>query len=250
MMRTQEFFRRAHGALRPSQPRRFAPSLGSGRLGRSALWALFALVLATGVGLLGERRAEARVLELYGDVYAGGMYGTLPKFNSVITQKPDSTTGGDFYADQSGALLGARVGIEVLYTDVYVQFDQFINLRGFAGSTLSPMIGWDLNLGSGKWTGTVGGYGGFVLAFPYTPSLPIDKGQIAKFGVQVEGQAGAEYNINRLIALQLIGTVGYHYMFAWADNVIVEPATGASQSTKTHGFHLMAKVGLRFHLGI
>jgi hypothetical protein len=209
---------------------------------------LFALALSL---ILMSQRAEARLLEIYGDVYLGGMYGTEPKFNSTVTQRPmgsQPTYGADFFHDQSGGLFGARAGIEIFYTDLYLQFDQFVTGNGLSGSTLQAMLGWDFGIGSGSWTGTIGGFGGLVFAFPYTPHWPIDSSQIAKVGAAAELQGGAEYSINRLLALQLMGTVGYHYMFALADAVPL--GNGMSASTQTHGFHLLFKAGLRFHLGI
>jgi hypothetical protein len=208
----------------------------------SLLACVFGLLLASG-------RAEARLLEIYADGYLGGMYGTEPKFNSVVTQKPDGTQGTDFFHDQSGGLLGARVGIEIFYTDIYLQFDQFLTPRAFSGSTLQAMLGWDLGIGSGDWTGTLGVYGGMVFGFPYTPHFPIDTAQISTIGATVEGQGGAEYNLSRFLALQLIATVGYHYMFAGAQPVQLS-VNGPSESTQTHGFHLMLKAGIRFHVGI
>ena len=64
-----------------------------------------------------------------------------------------------------------------------------------------------------------------------------------------EGQGGAEYVLNRFLGVQLMATVGYHYMFAGAENVPLT-VTGISESTRTHGFHLMFKAGLRLHLGL
>ncbi len=194
-------------------------------------------------------RAEAKLLEFSADAYVGGMYGTEPKFNSVVTQKPDMTLGNDFYHDNSGALLGLRAGIEILYTDIYVQFDQMINLRGFSASTVQAMLGWDMGIGDGPWRGTLGAYGGVVFGFPYTPHFPIDTSQIATIGVTGEVQAGGERVLNRLFRLQLIGTLGYHYMFAGAQPVVIDTA-GNSVATQTHGFHMMIKAGLRFNLGI
>lgn len=199
--------------------------------------------------LFWSARAEARIIELYADGYVGGMVGTEPKFcTGCVTQTQDGQRGDDFFHDQSGGLLGARAGVEILYTDFYVQFDQFITGRGFSGSTLQAMLGWDLSIGSGKWTGVLGAYGGLAFGFPYTPHPPIDNTQIATVGVAAEGQAGAEYNINRFLALQLIGTFGYHYMFAGAKHIDLGP--GLSEATQTQGFHLMLKAGIRFHLGI
>ena len=197
-----------------------------------------------------SQRAEARLIELYGDAYLGAMYGTEPKFcvTNCYTYKPDGSHGDDFFHDQSGGLLGARVGVEVFYTDFYLQFDQFMSPRGFSGSTLQAMLGWDLGIGSGKWTGTLGAFGGLVFGFPYTPHFPIDTSQIATIGAAAEVQGGAEYNLNRFIALQLIGTVGYHYMFAGSQVITVGP--GTTDSTQTQGFHLMFKAGIRFHLGL
>lgn len=207
---------------------------------------LFAGTLAL---FAGSRPAEAKLLEVYADAYVGGMYGTEPKFNSVVTQKPDNTVGTDFFTDNSGGLLGLRAGIEVLYTDIYLQFDQLITSRGFSGSTLQAMLGWDFGIGDGAWRGTLGGYGGMIFGFPYTPHFPIDSSQIATIGVAVEGQAGVERVLNRLLRLQLIATVGYHYMFAGSESIVVD-SSGNTANTVTHGFHLLIKGGIRFNLGI
>jgi hypothetical protein len=105
-----------------------------------------------GAVLFAAQPAEAKILEGYVDVYVGGMYGTPPKLNSVVTIKsePNGTTkGADFFDYNSGGLLGLRGGVEVLHTDVYVQFDQFVNLQGFSGSTVQGMIGWDSRAGLG-----------------------------------------------------------------------------------------------------
>lgn len=199
--------------------------------------------------LLASSTAEAKLFEVYLDGYVGGMYGTDPKFDSVITRKPDGSTGNDFFRDQSGGVVGGRLGIEILYTDIYLQFDQFLTAQGFSGSTLQPMLGWDLDIDVGNWKGLIGGYGGFVFGFPYTPHYPIDTHQISTVGVTIEGQGGAEYVLNRFLGVQLMATVGYHYMFAGAENVPLT-VTGISESTRTHGFHLMFKAGLRLHLGL
>ncbi len=199
--------------------------------------------------LLYSQRAEARLLELYADAYLGGMYGTEPKFcTTCYTAKPDGSHGDDFFHDQSGGLIGGRVGIEIFFTDIYIQFDQFVTGNGFSGSTLQPMIGWDFGIGSGTWTGTLGAYGGMVFGFPYTPHFPIDTSQIATIGAAGEVQGGAEYNVNRFLAVQLLGTVGYHYMFAGASPVMY--SNGFSEATQTQGFHLLFKAGIRFHVGI
>ncbi len=207
--------------------------------------------VACGLGLLlASSTAEAKLFEVYLDGYVGGLYGTEPRPDQVlITQKPDGSRGNDFFYDQSGGLVGARLGIEVLYTDLYLQFDQFLTGQGFSGSTLQPMIGWDLDLGSGSWKALLGVYGGLVFGFPYTPHWPIDTRQISTVGLAAEGQVGAEYMLNRFLGLQVMGTVGYHYMFAGAEDVPVTQ-TGMTQATKTQGWHLMLKGGIRFHVGL
>jgi hypothetical protein len=204
----------------------------------------FALALVAGSG-----RAEAKLFEVFADAYVGGTFSTEPKFNSVVTQKPDGTMGNDFFYDNPGGLLGLRAGVEIFHTDVYLQFDQIINTRGFSASTLQAMLGWDFGLGDGPWRGTLGAFGGVILGFPYTPHFPIDNSQIATIGVGAEVQGGAERVLNRLFRLQLIGTVGYHYMFAGANSVVID-AMGNTAQTQTHGFHIMIKGGVRFNLGI
>jgi hypothetical protein len=97
----------------------------------------------------------------------------------------------------------------------------------------------------------LGGYGGLVFGFPYTPHPPIDRSQLATFGVAVEGQGGIEYHINRLLVLQLIGTVGYHFLFRTlpGDGIMVSNSGNVDVPT-SHGFHLLAKAGLRFHVPV
>lgn len=216
---------------------------------RILLAALIAAPLA-----LASTPAQANIFEAYGDIYVGGMYGTEPKFNSIQTQ--DGTAGqaqlsADFFNYNSGGLLGARLGVELLHTDLYLQFDQFFgpNASNSApGSNLQLMLGWDTTIGPDKWRGILGGYGGLILGFPYTPKLPIDKSQIAWVGAALEGQGGVEYNVSRFFALQGIATLGYHYMFAGARTI--NDASGNGYSATSHGFHFLFKLGARFHLGI
>ena len=124
-----------------------------------------------------------------------------------------------------------------------------LNLQGFSGSTVQGMIGWDLELGSGAWRGTIGAYGGLIFGLPYRTEYPIDRKQIAWFGLGAEGQAGVEYYLNRFFVLNFTGTFGYHYMLAGADPVVIDMA-GNTEQTRTHGFHFLGKLGLRFQLGI
>lgn len=229
--------------------RMIGPQKNHCRASRGTL-ALVAGASALAVSLVSQP-AEAKLLEIYLDGYLGGMYGTEPKFDtaSLVTKKPDNSQGADFFNDQSGGLVGARAGVEVFFTDVYLQFDQYVTGRGFSGSSLQAMIGWDILLESGKWRPTLGAYGGLVFGFPYTPHFPIDTNQIATVGVALEGQAGVDYKLNAVMSLQILGTLGYHYMFAGAEDVQLT-VSGLRESTRTHGFHLMAKAGLRFHFGL
>lgn len=219
------------------------------RLGFAAGAAL-AAVAAAPVMLVGTS-ARANIFEVYGDVYVGGMYGTEPKFNSIQTQDKDLSS-SDFFNYSSGGLLGARLGVELLHTDLYLQFDQFFgpgSANNAPGSDLQVMLGWDTTIGPNRWRGILGGYGGLILAFPYTPKLPIDKGQIAWIGAALEGQGGVEYNVNRFLVLQGIATLGYHYMFSGARAIAVDNM-GNAESATSHGFHFLFKLGGRFHIGI
>lgn len=189
------------------------------------------------------RAQAAHLFEFYLDGYGGGMYGT-PKVSGVSTP-----AGNDFFHDQSGGLLGARVGIELLYTDLYVQFDQLFNGDGAGASTLQAMLGWDFNLGCRQgppcWDGLLGLYGGGIFAFYYTPHLPISRDQIARYGIGAEAQFGAEYHFNRYFVFQALGTFGYHYLFSGSVDV---NSSGVTLSDTAHGFHLLGKLGFRFHL--
>ncbi len=180
------------------------------------------------------------------------MYGT-PKIAGITLPGTDvlgRPYGDDFFHDQSGGLLGGKVGIELLYTDLYVQFNQFFNDTGAAGSTVQLMLGWDGSFGCRAtpcWAGVVGIYGGGIFGFPYTPHPPIDKGQLATYGLGAEAQFGAEYNFNRYFVFQALGTVGYHYLFKGSDGFTVDNSGSVTYSA-THGFHFLATAGFRFHL--
>jgi hypothetical protein len=217
-------------------------------LGRSLL--RLSLLISAFTVLLSSQRADAGLLEIWADGYVGGMYGTEPKFcTNCVTQSPTGR-GADFFHDQSGGLIGARAGIEILYTDIYLQFDQFLTPRAFSGSTLQAMLGWDMGLGAGDWRGTLGIFGGMIFGFPYSAANGIDLSQVQKIGVTAELQGGPEYIINRFLTAQILGTIGYHYMFSGASAVSAAPGYGYADSIPSTGFHLMLKVGLRFHIGI
>lgn len=196
-------------------------------------------------------RAEADLFEFYVDGYGGGLLGT-PQIAGV--PNPPPATGGNFFNDQSGGLLGGRVGFELLHTDLYLQFDQYFNSMNAAGSSLQLMLGWDHCFGKHRPSGLcglLGGYGGLVFGFPYTPHPPIDRSQLATFGVAAEAQGGIEYHINRLLVLQAIGTIGYHYLFQTHPGASINISNSGEFSVPTtHGFHLLAKAGLRFHLSV
>lgn len=222
--------------------------------------ARLSLAAALGLALVaGPRRAEAGIFEFYVDAYGGGLYGT-PKIAGIESVDPlaapgTPNQGQDFFQNQTGGLLGGRVGIELLQTDLYLQFDQYFNGAGAAGSSLQLMLGWDGTIGCAAgeqcWGLLLGGYGGGVFGFPYTPKFPIDKAQIAGYGLALEGQIGAEYRINKYLRFQGVGTVGYHYLFGGSREITLTDNMGMTQvsATTTHGFHLLGKVGLRFNLG-
>lgn len=202
------------------------------------------LIWTVGLVALGAS-PTAQALGVYVDGYGGGMYGT-PTLGGILTQKPTGETGAEFFRLNSGGLLGARVGLEVFHVNAYLQFDQFFNAQGASGSVLQPMIGGSFSLGQGNLQGIFGGAIGGVFGFVYTPSFPIDKNQIATRGVAVEVQPGIEYKFNRFLAFQLVGTLGYHYLF---DGAIQVDNLGSLQTSNTHGFHMLAKLGLRFGFG-
>lgn len=228
------------------RPRRFAHRFIPAGLRPSR-----ALVLTLTLALSGlfAGRAEAHLFEFYIDGYGGGLYapvalgGNLNAINAAL----GSNSADDFYHNQSGGLLGARVGMELLYTDLYVQFDQYFNGTGAAGSAVNLMLGWDGTFGPKPgWNGTFGGYGGVIFGFPYTPSLPISREQISALGVAAELQGGAEYHFRRFFVFQALGTIGYHYLFDRSTAVTVD-SSGVT-APQAHGFHFLAKVGFRFHL--
>jgi hypothetical protein len=206
--------------------------------------------LALSAGLFATRPARANLFEFYVDAYGGGLYGTP----QIAGYPHPPSTGDNFFHNQSGGLLGARAGVELLYTDLYLQFDQYFNGLGAAGSSLQLMLGWDWCIGrvrNGRGPcGLIGGYGGVVFGFPYTVQFPISRENIATFGVAAEAQGGFEYHLNDYFVFQALGTFGYNYLFRLLphDTIKVDPATGEADFPTSHGFHLLAKVGMRFHI--
>src|SRR5947209_1809737 len=123
-----------------------------------------AVLVALALTFVAGRAEAGHLFEFYTDAYLGGMYGT-PSLGGSL---PPTGSQADFFADQSGGLLGGKVGIELLYTDLYLQFDQFFNDKGAAGSTLQLMLGWDGSFGCRAqpcWAGVIGIYGGGIFGF-------------------------------------------------------------------------------------
>ena len=139
------------------------------------------------------------------------MYGTEPKFNPVVTQKPDMISRRRLLQRQLGGFgCGAPASRSCTRTSA-VQLTSCLTCAAFPVD-LAGMIGWDFGPGdfNRPWRGTIGATAGGV-RLPVTPRTSLSTApRSSTIGVARRSgrrRAGVK---PRLLRLQLIATVGYH----------------------------------------
>jgi hypothetical protein len=190
--------------------------------------------------LAAARPASAHVFDLYAEIKGGGGSGL-----GVAGAQKDN----DFFGGASGAMYGAKVGGEVLFTDIWVEHWQFTDLKGVIGTWTQFMAGTDVDfpLGDtpqGKQPTTFAelGFGfGFGIATGQQVMPPLDNAQLSDKGFIGQLYLGVDYRFNKVMSIGLAVPLTYGYMFK----------SGAANDTSNHYHQLAATPNayFRLHLG-
>ncbi len=185
------------------------------------------------VFLLATPVARADILSLDAGVFGGGAGGA-----GLAGDQKDNA----FHDGAAGGAYGARVGVEFLLIDGWIEHTQYRNSDGLAGTWTQFMIGIDATLPMGQQKGThpgkdgkpTGGYSGAFLELGLATGFgvgtgqqvepPLDYAQVTDRGFLVQGQAYLAYRLNRVLSLGVRVPVQYGYMFK----------KGVANDTSTH----------------
>jgi hypothetical protein len=163
-------------------------------------------------GLLWAGNADAKVLELYAQAQGGGGSG-----RGVAGALKDF----DFFEGAGGASYGAKVGAEFLWIDGWVEHNQFTD-GSVTGTWTQFMFGmdWDFPIGDEpepgqkpKTYGNIGFAAGFGLGTGRQVDPPLSNDEITDKGFVGQVSFGAEYRMNKVMAIGVNVPISYGYMF-------------------------------------
>ena len=179
------------------------------------------VLVALALGLA-PAAAHADIVSLLVQVHGGGSTGR------GLEGEPKEEA---FHDGASGGTYGAKVGLEVLFVDVWVGHDQYRDGDRLLGTWTTFMSGFDveIDLGSRK-EGTRndrgevdGGYSagyaelgmgaGFGLGTGQQVDPPLDNGQITDKGFVAQAFVGAGWRFNSFLSLGLHVPVQAAYLF-------------------------------------
>ena len=195
-----------------------------------------AVVLAALLPLLLSRPAEAKIVELYGNLLAGGVTG-------------NGKTDRDFFNWAGGGAAGFEVGAKIVFVGAYVEY-----LRFFGGDTganlLSFNLGGDGEIGLGKsWALVLRLAGAYYLGSldnetRSSSGADISSRPVKTRGVGARAGIGIRYKFAKILAVGITPQAGYHYFFGGAkDN-----ASDLSQNSSGYDLQALAyfRVGVGF----
>jgi hypothetical protein len=169
------------------------------------------LVLAAALPFAVSARAHANVFELYAQVEGGGSLGT-----GVGGAQQDN----DFFGHAQGGLYGAKIGGEVLFTDVWVEHWQLSD-GALVGTWTQFMAGVDVDFALGdtpkgqrpKTFAELGFGFGFGLATGQQVEPPLDNGELSDKGFIGQVSLGIDYRMSGIMSIGVSLPVTYGYMF-------------------------------------
>jgi hypothetical protein len=221
-----------------------------GRDGRRSVsgWKIAAGVLSVALmSTVWAERADAKVLELWVQGQAGGIYGIYgtEDFDPAAGVNPDeSAATDDFFKVHSGGTVGAQVGVELFFIDAIIDFQQFYNDEGLSATLTLFMLGfdWDFPL-SENWEISPYGMGGFAFA-TYNNDWLKDDQKISRADLEGRGAvarlgARLEYKLHEMFRIGVDGGAGYHYMLQ------TDKAANDLEG-HSHGFHAYVMGVVRF----
>ncbi len=170
-----------------------------------------ALVLASALSAA-PAVAHAGVFDLYAQVEGGGASGL-----GVGGVKKDDA----FFKGAGGALYGAKVGVEFLFTDAWVEHWQLTDLKGITGTWTQFMIGADVDFPLGdtpkgekpKTFAELGLAVGYGLGTGQQVDPPLDNGQVTDKGFIGQLSLGIDYRFSKVTSIGFVVPITYGYLF-------------------------------------
>lgn len=162
-----------------------------------------------------------------------------------------------------GGTYGARVGLEVLFLNIWLGHDQYVDQDGLLGtwSTL-PMIGFDTQFDVGKppeqvsktegliqpkskWFVSLGFGAGFGLGTGQQIELPLDNAEVSDKGVMFEGEFGLNRRLGGGLSFGITLPVQWRILFKnGADAAVNNP------NDRYQEINASLLLGLRYKLKI
>ena len=188
--------------------------------------------------------ARAGFLDVYAQAEGGGAYGM-----GVGGAQKDA----DFFRGAGGALYGAKLGAELLFTDAWVEHWQLTDLKGITGTWTQFMIGADVDFPIGdtppgqkpKAFGEIGFAVGYGLGTGQQVEPPLDNSQVTDKGFIGQLSLGVDYRFSRVTSIGLVVPITYGYLF--------KNGEGVAANTEENQYHQVAAapmVYFRVSLGI
>jgi len=188
-------------------------------------------VLATLVVTTSATKAEAKIVEIWGAGLIGYAYG-------------EGSTDKDFFRFARGGAGGFEVGAKLLFFSAFIDY-----LRFFGGTAGANLLG--INLGGDGDINLAGSVSLILRAAGtfYVGTLPSDAAvnqstgaMVNTRGVGARGGLGLRYGFLKVLSVQLLPEVGYHYFFGGAEQSVL------SDNSSGWDFRVMAY--LRAGIGI
>jgi hypothetical protein len=194
---------------------------------------------------LAARPAQARLIDLYAGVRAGGMTGWGTTSNTP-----------DFFERRRGFGPGVNLGVKLLVFDLSANFTQFFDGNGRSGTLTQLLFGLniDVPVGNDKFQeGVERGKSrniirpilnfGVAAGTPEPVRPPLDNAQISDKGFVSYMAVGYEHFLNEFIGVGAQVDYGYHYFVGGGKSML------AANQSHSSGYQLDAFGTLTFHLG-
>ena len=181
------------------------------------------------------------------DVYAQAEGGAASGVGLAGAEKDN-----DFFSGAAGGLYGAKVGAELLFTDVWVEHWQFTDLKGVNGTWTQFMVGADIDFPVGdvpqgqkpKVFAEIGLAAGYGMGTGQQVDPPLDNSQVTDKGFIAELSLGVDYRFSQVVSIGLAVPVTYGYLFKNGDGVAAN-----DENNQYHELAASPMVYVRMHLG-
>jgi len=159
--------------------------------------------------------------------------------------------GSAFYKEAQGLTTGFRLGVEVLFVDLWIQHNQYFGEGGLQGTWTRFMAGLDTQVGLGERRNAkidergyfygglhdgyleIGGGLGYGAGTQSQVSLPLNNAQVSDKGVVAQFAVGGGYNINKY--LQIGGSIPVELGLLLKNDVPIN-SEGAFYTALQYGF--------------